>query len=135
GGPRARRGGVARGVVPGPAPLLIDQSPHSDNPDAALAAFDRFLGNLHGGARLLLLLRENLDLMPLVALLLGTAPRLADTLAINPQVIDALLDPHFFGAHPDAAKLASRFEAAMGEAASYEDFLARVRLSAHPHMF
>jgi len=133
--PRALHGEVARGVVAELAPLLIDQFAHSDNPDAALAAFDRFLGNLHGGARLLLLLRENLDLMPLVALLLGTAPRLADTLALNPQVIDALLDPHFFGAHPDAAKLASRFEAAMGEAASYEDFLDRVRLFGQEQMF
>jgi glutamate-ammonia-ligase adenylyltransferase len=135
GAPRALRGEVARGVVAELAPLLIDQLARSDNPDAALVAFDRFLGNLHGGARLLLLLRENLDLMPLVALLLGTAPRLADTLALNPQVIDALLDPQFFGARPDGGRLAARFADAIEEAASYEDFLDRVRLFGQEHMF
>ncbi len=133
--PRALRGDVARGVIAELAPLLIEQFARSDNPDAALIAFDRFLGNLHGGARLLLLLRENLSLMPLVALLLGTAPRLADILAVNPQVIDALLDPQFFGARPDAARLTARFEAAIADAASYEDFLDRVRLFGQEHMF
>jgi len=133
--PRALRGEVARGVVVELAPVLIEQFARSDNPDAAVMAFDRFLGNLHGGARLLLLLRENLDLMPLVALLLGTAPRLADTLAFNPQVIDALLDPQFFGARPDRARLATRFAVAIGESVSYEDFLDRVRLFGQEHMF
>ena len=32
--------------------------------------------------------------------MLGTAPRLADILAHYPQVMDALLDPAFFGALP-----------------------------------
>ena len=133
--PRALRGEVARGVIGELAPLLIDQLAHSDNPDVALVAFDRFLNNLHGGARLLLLLRENLGLMPLIALLLGTAPRLADTLALNPQVIDGLLDPQFFGARPDRKQLATRFSAALGDAFSYEDFLDRVRLFGQEHMF
>ncbi|HEY2137130.1 MAG TPA: bifunctional [glutamine synthetase] adenylyltransferase/[glutamine synthetase]-adenylyl-L-tyrosine phosphorylase [Xanthobacteraceae bacterium] len=135
GAPRALRGDVARGLMAELVPLLLDQFARSDNPDAAFLAFDRFLGNLHGGARLLSLLRENPGLLSLVALLLGTAPRLADTLALHPEVIDALLDPDFFGALPGAEHLALRLTEQLAQAASYEDFLDRVRLFGQEHMF
>ena len=74
---------------------------------ARSTALDRFLAGLHGGARLLSLLRRNPDLVALLALALGTAPRLADILALHPQVMDALIEPSFFGALPDAEKLAA----------------------------
>jgi glutamate-ammonia-ligase adenylyltransferase len=135
GAPRALRGEAVRALLAELVPLLVDRFATSDNPDAAVVAFDRFLGNLHGGVRLLSLLRENPGLLSLVALLLGTAPRLADTLALQPQVIDALLDPAFFGALPDAAQLTIRLNESLGEAASYEDFLDRVRLFGQEHMF
>jgi [glutamine synthetase] adenylyltransferase / [glutamine synthetase]-adenylyl-L-tyrosine phosphorylase len=135
GAPRPLRGETARGLVAELVPLLVDQFARSDNPDAALVAFDRFLASLHGGARLLSLLRENPGLLSLVALVLGNAPRLADTLASQPQVIDALLDPAFFGALPDADQLAVRLTESLGDAASYEDFLDRVRLFGQEHMF
>ena len=89
---------------------------------AAFLAFDRFLGNLHGGARLLSLLRENPGLLSLVALLLGTAPRLADILALHPQVMDALIEPSFFGALPDADRLASDLAAALNLERNYRPF-------------
>ncbi|HLH90337.1 MAG TPA: bifunctional [glutamine synthetase] adenylyltransferase/[glutamine synthetase]-adenylyl-L-tyrosine phosphorylase [Xanthobacteraceae bacterium] len=135
GAPRALRGEVARGLMADLVPLVIDQFARSDNPDAAVVAFDRFLASLHGGVRLLSLLRENPTLVSVVALLLGTAPRLADTLAQQPQVIDAVLDPAFFGTLPDAKQLAVRLNESLGESASYEDFLDRVRLFGQEHMF
>jgi glutamate-ammonia-ligase adenylyltransferase len=135
GAPRGLRGETARGLIGELVPLLIDEFARSDNPDAAVIAFDRFLGNLHGGARLLSVVRENPGLLSLLALLLGNAPRLADTLALQPQVIDGLLDPEFFGALPDAERLAVRFTESLGQAGSYEDFLDRVRLFGQEHMF
>ena len=89
-------------------PVLIDQLARSENPDQALVALDRFLAGLHGGARLLSLLRRNPDFVALLALALGNAPRLADILARYPHVMDALIEPSFFGALPDAEKLARR---------------------------
>jgi glutamate-ammonia-ligase adenylyltransferase len=135
GTPRGLRGEVARGLIAELVPLLMDEFARSDNPDAAVVAFDRFVGNLHGGTRLLSLLRENPGLLSLFALLLGNAPRLADTLALQPQVIDGLLDPEFFGALPDAQRLGARLTESLGEAGSYEDFLDRVRLFGQEHMF
>ena len=55
-----------------------------------------FLAGLRAGGRLLSLLRQNPDLVGFIALILGSAPRLADILAQHPHVIDPLIDPSFF---------------------------------------
>ena len=81
------------------------------------------------------LLRRNPDLVALLALALGTAPRLADILAIHPQVMDALIEPSFFGALPDAEKLAAELAGSLAQARSYEDLLDRARQFGQEHMF
>ena len=116
-------------------PVLIDQLARSENPDQALIALDRFLAGLHGGARLLSLLRRNPDFVALLALVLGNAPRLADILARYPHVMDALIEPSFFGALPDADKLAAELAGTLAQAGSYEDLLDRARQFGQEHMF
>ena len=97
--------------------------------------FDHFLANLHAPARLLSLLRQNPDLIALITLVLGIAPRLADTLARYPQVMDALVDPSFFGALPDDAELARRLDAALAQSRYDEDLLERIRMFGLEYMF
>ncbi|MDI1266312.1 MAG: bifunctional [glutamine synthetase] adenylyltransferase/[glutamine synthetase]-adenylyl-L-tyrosine phosphorylase [bacterium] len=116
-------------------PGLIDGLAHAEDPDDAVAAFDRFLGALQRGGRLISLLRENRDLVALVALILGAAPRLGDMLARQPQIMDGLIDPRFFGAMPDQKELSERLAATLGDAASYEDFLDRLRLFGQESLF
>jgi glutamate-ammonia-ligase adenylyltransferase len=116
-------------------PVLIDHLSRAESPDAALVALDRFLAGLHGGARLLSLLRRNPDLVALLALALGTAPRLADILARYPQVMDALIEPSFFGALPDGDRLAAELAQTLRQARSYEDLLDRARQFGQEHMF
>ena len=102
---RALRGEQARDNLIALVPVIIDQFSRAENPDAAFAAFDRFLAGLRAGGRFLSLLRQNPELIRFVALILGVAPRLADILAQNPHVIDPLIDPSFFGALPDEKRL------------------------------
>jgi glutamate-ammonia-ligase adenylyltransferase len=128
-------GQFARGHLTELVPLLIDHFSRAADPDRTLVAFDRFLAGLHGGARLLSLLRRNPDLVALLARALGTAPRLADILAQYPQVMDSLIDPAFFGALPDDAKLNAELARSLEQARSYEDFLDRVRMFGQEHMF
>jgi [glutamine synthetase] adenylyltransferase / [glutamine synthetase]-adenylyl-L-tyrosine phosphorylase len=135
GQPRGLRGETARAHFAELAPLLIDQIARAENPDAALVAFDRFLGNLHGAARLLSLLRQNPDLVELVARVLGTAPRLADTLAQHPEVLDPLIEPAFFGALPGQEKLAASLARALAETGTHEDFLDGVRRFGQEQIF
>ena len=116
-------------------PGLIDGLAHAEDPDDAVTAFDRFLGALQRGGRLISLLSQNRDLVALVALILGAAPRLGDMLARQPQIMDGLIDPRFFGAMPDQKELSARLAATLKDAASYEDFLDRLRLFGQESLF
>ena len=116
-------------------PALIDGLAHAEEPDSAVTAFDRFLGALQRGGRLISLLGQNRDLVALVALILGAAPRLGDMLARQPQIMDGLIDPRFFGAMPDQRELSARLAATLADAHSYEEFLDRLRLFGQESLF
>lgn len=116
---------------------LIGELAKTENRDAALQGIDRFFARLPSGAagRLLPLLTNNRELLALVILIIGSAPRLADTLAHHPEVMDGLLDPKFFGAIPDREMLGAALSRSLGQASSYEDFLDRLRLFGQEHLF
>jgi [glutamine synthetase] adenylyltransferase / [glutamine synthetase]-adenylyl-L-tyrosine phosphorylase len=116
-------------------PALIDGLADAEEPDNAVMAFDRFLGALQRGGRLISLLSQNRDLVALVALILGAAPRLGDMLARQPQIMDGLIDPRFFGAMPDQRELSARLAATLVDANSYEEFLDRLRLFGQESLF
>src|SRR5712671_1440093 len=116
-------------------PALIDGLAQAEQPDNAVVAFDRFLQALQRGGRLISLLGQNRELVALVALILGAAPRLGDMLARQPQLMDGLIDPRFFGAMPDQRELSARLAATLAEANSYEEFLDRLRLFGQESLF
>jgi [glutamine synthetase] adenylyltransferase / [glutamine synthetase]-adenylyl-L-tyrosine phosphorylase len=132
---RALRGEQARANLDELVPSLIDQFSRAENPDAAFAVFDRFLGGLRAGGRFFSLLRQNPELIRFVALILGTAPRLADILAQNPHFIDPLIDPSFFGSFPDERWLEAELAGSLAETRGYEAALDAVRLFGQEHMF
>jgi [glutamine synthetase] adenylyltransferase / [glutamine synthetase]-adenylyl-L-tyrosine phosphorylase len=116
-------------------PALIDGLAHAEEPDNAVIAFDRLLQALLRGGRLISLLHQNKDLVALVALVLGAAPRLGDMLARQPRIMDGLIDPRFFGAMPDQRELSARLSATLADANSYEEFLDRLRLFGQESLF
>jgi glutamate-ammonia-ligase adenylyltransferase len=116
-------------------PALIEGLARAEEPDSAVVVFDRFLQALQRGGRLISLLSQNRDLVALVALILGAAPRLGDMLARQPQIMDGLIDPRFFGAMPDQRELSARLAATLEDANSYEEFLDRLRLFGQESLF
>jgi glutamate-ammonia-ligase adenylyltransferase len=132
---RALRNQATRNAFIEFIPGLIDGLAHAEDPDDAVTAFDRFLGALQRGGRLISLLSQNSELVALVALILGAAPRLGDMLARAPQIMDGLIDPRFFGAMPDQTELSARLAATLKDADSYEDFLDRLRLFGQESLF
>jgi glutamate-ammonia-ligase adenylyltransferase len=116
-------------------PALIEGLSRAEEPDNAVTAFDRLLQALHRGGRLISLLSQNRDLVALVALVLGAAPRLGDMLARQPQIMDGLIDPRFFGAMPDRGELSARLASTLADAGSYEEFLDRLRLFGQESLF
>ena len=132
---RALRNEATRSAFVEFIPGLIDGLANAEDPDDAVTAFDRLLGSVQRGGRLVSLLSQNRDLVALVALILGAAPRLGDMLARQPQIMDGLIDPRFFGAMPDQKELSARLAATLQDAASYEDFLDRLRLFGQESLF
>ncbi|MFT0878766.1 bifunctional [glutamine synthetase] adenylyltransferase/[glutamine synthetase]-adenylyl-L-tyrosine phosphorylase [Rhodopseudomonas sp. G2_2311] len=116
-------------------PALIEELALAEQPDDAVNAFDRLLQALHRGGRLISLLSQNRELLTLVALVLGAAPRLGDMLARQPQILDGLIDPRFFGAMPDQTELSARLAVTLADAGSYEEFLDRLRLFGQESLF
>src|SRR4029077_2714331 len=50
-------------------------------------------------------------------------------------IMDGLIDPRFFGAMPDQRELSQRLATTLQDAASYEDFLDRLRLFGQESLF
>jgi len=132
---RALRVEATRRAFEAFVPALVRGLAQAEDPDGAIVAFDRFLAALHRGARLIGLLSQNPDLVGLLALILGAAPRLGDMLARQPQIIDGLVDPRFFGPMPDRRELSGRLTAHLADAGSYEEFLDRLRLFGQESLF
>ncbi len=132
---RSLKGAFARAQLGEIVPVLLHHFSRTSNADEAVIAFDRFLAGLHGSGRLFSLLRQNPDLIALLGLVLGSAPRLADSLAQFPQVMDAVIDPSFFGALPEEGELAAALERSLEQASSHEELLDRVRIFGQEQMF
>src|SRR5690606_16745449 len=108
--------------------VLIEALAQTANPDGAFASFDRFLSQLPSGVQLFSLLRANPSLLRLIADIMGTAPRLARILSRRGRVLDAVLDPGFFGSLPGNDALQRIVEGSIGDGADFQEALDRARV-------
>lgn len=118
----------ARELLTEVQPLLIEALAKTADPDLAFHGFDRFLAGLPSGVQLFSLLKANPTLLRLVADIMGTAPRLARILARRRRVLDAVLDPGFFGSVPDRPALARLVADEIAAVADHGDALDRARV-------
>ncbi len=131
----AMRSATARERLTEFVPALIETLATTHNADAAFAAFDRFLARLPAGVQLFSMLSSNPGLLGLLATMLATAPRLAETVVHRPYVLDALIEPAFFGRVPERTILAERIARTFGQADGYEDMLDRARMFGQEQAF
>ena len=118
----------ARELLTEVQPTLIEALSRTSDPDQAFIGFDRFVSQLPSGVQLFSLLRNNPRLLRLVADIMGSAPRLAGIMSRRRRVLDAVLDPGFFGSLPDADALARIVDAEIAAATDYQDALDRARV-------
>lgn len=109
-------------------PSLLDAFGRTAEPDLALATFDRVIAGMPAGLQLFSLLAANPSLLRLIADIMGTAPRLARIIGRRPPLLDAVLDPGFFGAVPTPGRLKELVTGAIAEARDYQDALDRARI-------
>ena len=131
----ATRSAKARERLTEIMPVLLDALARTGQPDQAFIAFDRFLAGLPAGVQLFSLLKANPKLLSLVADILGTAPRLAGILSRQPKVLDAVLDPGFFGPLPRRADLDVIIDRAIPDDDALELALDRARVIGHEQHF
>ncbi len=125
----------AREVLTEITPALLEALGGTADPDAALDKLDRAFGTMRASAELLTILQSHDRLRLLFADLLGTAPRLADTVAASPHVLDAIIDPAFAVPKTDEALIEEQMKLLVGTPLNYEDFLDRIRDAARQMKF
>ncbi|MEE1611200.1 bifunctional [glutamine synthetase] adenylyltransferase/[glutamine synthetase]-adenylyl-L-tyrosine phosphorylase [Microvirga sp. CF3016] len=125
----------AREVLTELTPALLSALGGTAEPDGALAALDRAFGRMPAAVELLTILQSHDRLRLLFADLLGTAPRLADTVAQSPHVLDALIDPAFGTPVIDDESVEGQVRQLIGPPRDFEDFLDRVRDAARQMRF
>jgi glutamate-ammonia-ligase adenylyltransferase len=125
----------AREVLTELTPALLSALGGTADPDGALAALDRAFGRMPAAVELLTILQSHDRLRLRFADLLGTAPRLADTVAQSPHVLDALIDPAFGIPFNDDAAIGQQIRQIIGTPSDHEDFLDRTRDAARQMRF
>jgi glutamate-ammonia-ligase adenylyltransferase len=126
---RATRTERAREILTAIMPRLLRAIAASGEPDLAFARFDGFLGGLTAGVQTLSLFRARPDLLDDLALVLGLAPSLSESLARRPVLLDAMVEATFaapVSADPPGARLA-RLRLLAEEAGGFEEAINAAR--------
>ncbi len=89
---------------------IVDALGRTPDPDRALARLDRFLAALPEDLSFFSMLRANTWLLNLIAVVMGSAPRMADVMEGNPRLLQAVLDPSFFLPIPEREELARELD-------------------------
>lgn len=124
---RAMRSARAREIMTTLVPLLLAALAKTADPDGAFARFDRFLASLPAGVQLLSLLQNNPGLLELIAVIMGSGPRLADELSRKPGVLDAVLSEDFHAPLPPRQEMEKSLMGALAVARDFEDRMDSVR--------
>ena len=133
---RATRSTRSKELLTKLVPGLITEFSKTGNPDAALLGFDRFLKGIPAGVQLLSLFYNNPGLLKLLAEIMGSAPKIADTLRRYPILFDAVLTADFFEPLPDALTIQSEFELEIErKAQDFQDILSIVRRQVNDRLF
>lgn len=125
----------ARELLTEMQPILIEALSRTADPDRAILGFDRFLSELPSGVQLFSLLKQNTNLLDLIAAIMGTAPRLATILSRRRRVLDAVLAPGFFGSLASRESLSSLVRGELAAARDMQERLDRARVVAHEQGF
>lgn len=132
---RAMRSARARELLTELTPALLRAFACTTNPNAAVLKFDEFLAKLPAGVQIFSLFYANPDLLDLVAVIMGSAPRLAEHLARNPRLMDNVLSVDFYDPIPDADDLADELSKILANTAYYEETLDASRRWGHDQAF
>ena len=131
----ATRSTRARELLTELMPNLLRALAGQRDPDLTFRRFDTFLSALPAGVQLFSLFHANPRLLGLIALIMGTAPRMAERLAGSTRLFEAMLTPAFIEALPPRAILGAELDETLRAARGTEDLLDRARVWAQARQF
>lgn len=131
----AMRSGRAREIMTELVPRLLSALAKSGDADQAFIAFDKFLAQLPAAVQLLSMLQANPQLLDLIGGILGTAPRLAAQMGAKPRILEAVLDPKFFGPLPTLVELRLLAMQVLPADLALEEVADRARVFGREQMF
>ncbi len=116
-------------------PKLLTALSRGGDGDRTFLNFDRFLQGLPAGVQLFAMLKANPDLLDLIARILGTAPRLAQGLSRQPRILEAVLEPGFFGPLPSQSALSELAEDLVPNGLPLDEAMDRMRVFCREQKF
>lgn len=120
---RSTRNKRARELLTELTPDLLKTLASTVNPDAAFLKFDEFLVKLPAGVQIFSLFAANPHLLRLIAMLMGSAPRLAEILSRNSYLLDTVLTGAFYAPLPTKPQLEEELAAVLAARGEFEDFV------------
>jgi [glutamine synthetase] adenylyltransferase / [glutamine synthetase]-adenylyl-L-tyrosine phosphorylase len=123
---RATRSARARELLTELVPHLLTAFGQAPGSDTAFRRFDNFLARLPAGVQLLSLLSRNPGLIQRLAEIMGASARVADQLAAQPILVEALLHEET-APSTDRAELLADLERVLGEPRDEEELHHRAR--------
>lgn len=120
---RAARNTRARELLTELTPDLLKAFAKTVNPDAAFLKFDEFLAKLPAGVQIFSLFAANPQLLRVIAMLMGSAPRLAEILSRNSYLLDAVLTGAFYEPLPNKTALHEELQGVLDARGEFEDYV------------
>ena len=131
----ATRSKRSREILTELMPKLLSAFAATGDADQAFFAFDKFMQGLPAGVQLFSMLKANAHLLELIARILGTAPRLAQQLSRQPRILEAVLDPAFFGPLPAVSEIENAVAQMLTQDLPLEEAMDRARIAGREQMF
>ena len=132
---RATRSTRARELLTELMPALLRALANTADPDSAFRKLDEFLGRLPTGVQPFVLLHDHPSLLARLAEILGSAPRIAEHLSRNPDLLEGLVSGDLHRRLPERDDLIVELDLALAPAADFDDMLDGVRRWQHQREF
>ena len=120
---KAMRNARARELLTEILPILLKSISRAPKPDKTFLKFDKFLSCLPSGVQLFSMFYSNPSLLKLVAEIIGGAPRLAEYLSRQPQVLEIVLTAGFFDKLPTKQQMKLELNRLLKSSFSLEDII------------
>jgi [glutamine synthetase] adenylyltransferase / [glutamine synthetase]-adenylyl-L-tyrosine phosphorylase len=131
----AMRTARAREMLTELTPVLLKALAETGEPDSAFLSFDQFLKGLPIGIQFLAMIKAHPNLLNLIALALGAAPRLAEHLSKQPRILEALVAPGFFSSNETTESLRTEINASIEDQSPLDEAMDQARIFAREHQF